>query len=329
MRIKLLMLAICLLGFSVAYSNPFSDNSLSYPYTVEFFSFKSQKQNLQMAYMDVQPKKPNGATVLLLHGKNFNGRYWEGTIAKLTAAGYRVVVPDQVGFGQSTQPGHYQYTFQQLANNTRGLLDYLKINKVLVIGHSMGGMLATRFALMYPERTIALVLEDPVGLEDWKRYIPYHGVDQIYKSELKLNTEQVMEAEKANYYHGTWKSRYGLWINTDLLNSPNYPLIAWNSALQTEMVFTQPVLYEFKDLKIPVLLIVGTLDRTVVGRDWGAPKEVVAQLGDYPRLGRQVVAMIPHAQLKLIPGVGHIPHIENPQAFYAVLLPYLSDMRRR
>jgi len=69
-----------------------------------------------MGYMDVPAKgRPNGHTVVLLHGKNFCGATWETTIAVLSGAGYRVVVPDLIGFCSSTKPAHYQYSFQQLA----------------------------------------------------------------------------------------------------------------------------------------------------------------------------------------------------------------------
>ena len=94
-----------------------------YPFPVEVFGFESQRETLEMAYMDVAPEKPNGRIVLLLHGKNFNGYYWESTVRVLTAAGYRVVVPDQIGFGKSSKPRHYQFSFQQLAINTCALLD--------------------------------------------------------------------------------------------------------------------------------------------------------------------------------------------------------------
>lgn len=63
---------------------------------------KSQQQTLEMAYMDVRPERANGTAVLLLHGKNFSGAYWERTIRALTAGGYRVIVPDQIGFGSSS-----------------------------------------------------------------------------------------------------------------------------------------------------------------------------------------------------------------------------------
>ena len=122
----------------------------SYPSPVQTLSLNDQQQDLEMAYMDVAPKQGNGKTVLLLHGKNFSGAYWERTIIELLADGYRVVVPDQIGFGKSSKPAHFQYSFQTLADHTRRLLDTLKVDRVTVVGHSMGGMLATRFALMFP-----------------------------------------------------------------------------------------------------------------------------------------------------------------------------------
>lgn len=69
-----------------------------YPHPVHDFSFTSQGQTLHMAYMDVQPEKPNGRTAVLLHGKNFCSATWGETITRLTDAGYRVIAPDQIGF---------------------------------------------------------------------------------------------------------------------------------------------------------------------------------------------------------------------------------------
>jgi pimeloyl-ACP methyl ester carboxylesterase len=83
----------------------------TYPYAVEHFRFASQGQDLQMGYMDVAPKgQSNGHTAVLMHGKNFCGATWETTISALAGAGYRVIVPDQIGFCSSTKPAHYQYT---------------------------------------------------------------------------------------------------------------------------------------------------------------------------------------------------------------------------
>ena len=73
-----------------------------YPFAAQNFSFESQGAQVQMGYMDIKPTgTPNGRSVVMLHGKNFCGATWEGSIKALTAAGYRVVAPDQIGFCRS------------------------------------------------------------------------------------------------------------------------------------------------------------------------------------------------------------------------------------
>jgi pimeloyl-ACP methyl ester carboxylesterase len=91
----------------------------AYPYPVQYLPLSVEGQDLRMAYMDVKPAgKWNGRTVVLLHGKNFFGAYWKDTIAFLTSHGYRVIVPDQIGFGKSTKP-NIHYSFHLLASNTK------------------------------------------------------------------------------------------------------------------------------------------------------------------------------------------------------------------
>lgn len=217
-----------------------------YPFPVRFISLNIQGENLKMAYMEVQPRKPNGDVVMLLHGKNFNGAYWRETAKTLSEKGFRVVIPDQVGFGKSSKPQHIQYSFNLLAYNTKTLLDSLGINKVCVLGHSMGGMVATRFALMYPAMVEKFILEDPIGLEDWKaKGVPYQTVDEWYQRELKQNYESQKKYQQESYYHGTWKPAYDEWLNiaAGVTASPDYKLVAWNSALTYDMIYTQPVVY--------------------------------------------------------------------------------------
>jgi pimeloyl-ACP methyl ester carboxylesterase len=298
---------------------------VSYPFQVNVFQFESQRQTLEMAYMDVIPDKPNGRVVLLLHGKNFNGYYWESTIRALIASGYRVVVPDQVGFGKSSKPECYQFSFQQLATNTMALLNHLGIEKVSVAGHSMGGMLATRLALMFPDRVEKLALVNPIGLEDWKRVVPYHTVDQWYENELKVTPAEQKRYQTENYYHHQWKPEYDRWVRlaTGWLSSPEYPTVAWNSALTYDMIFTQPVCYEFSDLVMPTLLVVGSLDRTALGKQW-VSEEVRQTLGDYPGLAKKAASEIPKCQLEILEGVGHVPQLERPDLFFPLLLRFLQ-----
>jgi pimeloyl-ACP methyl ester carboxylesterase len=299
--------------------------NVTYPFPVKYLTLDNQQQKLTMAYMDVAPEKPNGKTVLLLHGKNFFAAYWEQTARDLSAHGYRVIMPDQVGFGKSSKPEHLQYTFQLLAQHTKKLLDTLGVFKTYVLGHSMGGMLATRFALMYPENTEKLILENPIGLEDWKVKIPYPGVDDWYRDELKKDYAALKKYEQTAYYGNTWKPEYDRWLNPVAgwtLNA-DYPRIAWNSALIYDMIFTQPVCYEFENIKVPVLLIIGQRDRTAIAKD-KASAEVAKTLGNYPQLGKETARKIRQATLVEIDNVGHLPHIEAYDRFIASLLDFLK-----
>ncbi|GAA4299206.1 alpha/beta hydrolase [Nibribacter koreensis] len=296
-----------------------------YPFPVNYYAVTVQKQPMRMAYMDVKPSQPNGQTVLLLHGKNFNGAYWEQTAKDLSKNGYRVIMPDQIGFGKSSKPQNIQYTFQMLAQNTKALLDSLGVKKAAVLGHSMGGMLATRFALMYPDLTQKLILENPIGLEDWKRWVPYQSIDQWYASELKQNYEGIKQYQLDNYYGGKWDPAYDEWVNVlaGWTMHPDYPKIAWNAALTYDMIFTQPVVYEFNQLKMPTLLIIGQRDKTALGKAKASP-EARAKLGNYPALGKETAKKIPKAQLIELQNVGHLPHIEAYSRFITPLLQFLK-----
>lgn len=76
----------------------------------------------------------------------------------------------------------------------------------------MGGMLAVRFALMFKDMVPKLILEDPIGLEDWKRKVPYQTVDQWHQREMKVTEQSIREYQKKNYYHGEWKPEYEPWV---------------------------------------------------------------------------------------------------------------------
>jgi pimeloyl-ACP methyl ester carboxylesterase len=299
----------------------------SYPWPVQHYEFVSQGASLQMAYMDVKPTTPNGRVIVLLHGKNYVAATWQTTIAVLSEAGYRVIAPDQIGFGKSTKPEHYQYTFQQLAGNTRALLASLGIGRVIVVGHSTGGMLGVRYALMYPDDVERLALVDPIGLEDWKaKGVPWQSIDTLYQQELKTTADRIREYERTTYYAGTWKPEYEQWVQmlAGLYRGPGRERVAWNAALTSDMIYSQPVLYEFGDLRMPVLLVIGDKDTTAFGKD-AAPPDVRATLGNYPKLGKEAASSIPHVHLVEFPDLGHSPQIQAPEAFHKALLDWLRN----
>lgn len=330
MRNYIALLLTLLCAFQArAQSVPPQDATLSsyeYPFPVHYLELHIQQQSLKMAYMDLRPERPNGKTVLLLHGKNFCAAYWEQTAKDLSKNGFRVIMPDQIGFGKSDKPSHFQYTFQQLAQNTKAILDTLHISKVAVLGHSMGGMLATRFALMYPQLTAQLILENPIGLEDWKLKVPYLSVDQWYKGELQQNYAKIKQYQLDSYYDGKWNADFDKWasLQASWTQGPDYPLVAWNSALTYDMIFTQPVFYEFENIQAPTLLIIGQRDRTALGKA-NVPEAVRKTMGNYPELGKQTARRIKNAKLVPIEGIGHLPHIEAYTKFITPLLAFLQE----
>lgn len=302
----------------------------AYPYELLRRAFTSQGVALQMAYMDVPPQgAANGRTVVRMHGKNFCGATWGSQIDALRKAGYRVVVPDQIGFCASTKPAHYQYSFQQLAANTHALLESLGVQRATLVAHSTGGMLAVRYALMYPAAVEQLVLVNPIGLEDWKALgVPPISVDDWYRRELKVSAVGIRKYEQATYYAGTWKPEYQRWVDmlAGLNAGPGHEAVAWNSALIYDMILTQPVVYEFGLLRTPTVLFIGTADTTAIGSDF-APPDVKARLGRYETLGRTAAAAIPHATLVELPGFGHAPQIQAPDEFNSRLLKALAEGR--
>lgn len=295
-----------------------------YPYPVHHLPLRLEGQHLQMAYMDVAPTaKANGRTVVLLHGKNFFGAYWRGTVQTLTQAGFRVVVPDQIGFGKSDKPDIH-YSFHQLARNTKHLLDTLGIRRAVVVGHSMGGMLATRFSLIYPETTEKLVLENPIGLEDYRLAVPFRSIDEATAQELRT-TAQSMRAYHKSYYPNGYPDAHDEWLAPLIaqLAHPDYAKVALASALTYAMIYQQPVCYEFARVQVPTLLIIGQDDRTVVGKGLVRDPSVLATLGQYPALGRRTANQIKGSKLVPLAGVGHIPHVQVPDQFYKALLAFL------
>jgi pimeloyl-ACP methyl ester carboxylesterase len=329
--LRFAVLSLCVLLFaSAAHSQEVTsyDKTLSgfdYPFKVSTIELNARGDTLSMAYMYLPPKQ-GMAVVTLFHGKNFNGAYWQQTADLLHNMGFGVLIPDQIGFGKSSKPINYHYSFARLAHNTQKLMDKLAIENSIIVGHSMGGMLATRFSLMYPERSEKLVLINPIGLENYLRYESYTDVENVYQSELAKKPEMIVNYQKKNYYDGEWKQEYARhaaflqgWIN-----GPDWPALARVNALTYDMIFTQPVIEEFQYLQVPTTLILGTRDRTAPGRA-NKKEGVTRELGRYDKLGKEVKARNNDIQLVELNGLGHLPHIENFERFKGPFVDALTD----
>lgn len=290
-------------------------DGFDYPFGVKTFTFNSQNQELKMRYMDVGDKEAE-KIIVLLHGKNFSGYYWEQVAKDLIKQNYRVIIPDQIGFGKSSKPDYYQYSFGQLALNTQSLLESLGIKKVDLVGHSMGGMLAVTFAANYSKSVNKLILINPIGLEVYSKYVAFKDVNFFYQRELGTTVEKAMNYQKANYYDGQWSSKYEqlLMPLKGMLAGEDWKMVAWNNALTYGPIFSENIVDRLSQIKNETFLIIGTRDKTGPGRAW-LKEGVTRELGDYKNLGKNAQKLIKGSTLIELDGLGHMPHYENYSAF--------------
>lgn len=299
----------------------------AYPWQVRTFPVTVGDDMARMAFMDVRPDRPNGRTAVLLHGKNFCGATWEDTARALLAAGYRVLIPDQIGFCKSSKPREAQYTFAMLARFTHDLMAAREIENAVVIGHSTGGMLAMHFALMHPDAVERLVLVNPLGLSDrMAEGVPYRPLSDLIAQERGKDFAAIKAYQRETYYHGKWEPRYDRWVAmlAGQYASEDGADVAFAQAKTSEMILTQPVSQHLERLAMPVTLMIGMRDTTTFGKGQ-APPDVAARLRPIPELAPAAAARIPDARLVTFPDLGHSPQVEAPERFVNRLLAVLGE----
>lgn len=287
-----------------------------YPYPVSYLDLTVQNQKLRQAYMDVAPTgKPNGRTALLFHGRNFPASYWKDVIAALSADGYRVIATDQIGFGKSSKPD-IPANLDQFARNNLALLDSLHIDKVDLIAHSMGGMVAVRFVRTYPEKVRRLVLEAPIGLEDYRFTVPPVTDQFLYDREYNLTAEEYRKFLKVGYSLDLPDSAVDdfVTLRERLKLSGEYPRWVTNFISSYQMIHDQPVVHEYPLIATPTLFIMGVADHNAPGRPYTTP-ELGKKMGFNTDNAKAIAKTMPNARVVAFEGVGHIPHMERPQRF--------------
>jgi pimeloyl-ACP methyl ester carboxylesterase len=238
--------------------------NMSIPAPVRFLPLSNDLQPVAMAYEDIPSRtEPNGRAVVLMYGKAFGCYYFRNVIEALTTAEYRVVAPDQIGCGKS--PKSDIHSFQLLAANTAAVLDHLGVERAAVLGHSTGGMTAVRFTLMNPDRITHLVLEDPLGLADYRTGIPPQSDESLYQHELHWTDPATIHGYVAGYFvhpdPTVWEPLADVLVRVTL--GPDYPRWARTAALTFQMIYQQPVRFEYLQIAPPTLLLVGAEDHAV------------------------------------------------------------------
>jgi pimeloyl-ACP methyl ester carboxylesterase len=290
-----------------------------YPYPVSYLPLTLYGQDLRIAFMDVPPLgQPNGHTVVLFHGNNFAGFYFGGTIDALRKEGFRVIAPDQIGYGRSSKP-IIPYNFHDMARNTRLILQSLKLDKVMIVGHSMGGMLAARFATQYPAVTERLVLYNPIGLVDPRYDRPWESTDEGYKRTL-ASTYQTIRAGIMRYVshnEAAWTPEFETYtrIRYAWTLGADWPRLAMVQTLINQVQYLDPVVDDWAHIKAPTLVF------------GGAEDSLPGSAALFRERMKFVAEHIPdgNGRLYLIPGLGHVPHMEAPDRTFPPLIAFLKE----
>jgi pimeloyl-ACP methyl ester carboxylesterase len=290
-----------------------------YPYPSSYLDISVYSQDVRISYMDVAPQgTPNGHTAMLLHGNNFGGFYFKAIIDALTKEGFRVVVPDQIGYGRSSKP-IAPYNFNSQARNTSLILQHLKIEKAMVVGHSMGGMLAARFATQYPKMVERIVIYNPIGLVDGRFTRPMTPIDVAYKNTLTTNNYQSTRASLSRYVaHNpkAWNDEFETYtrIRASWTLSSEWPRLAMVQALISQMLYQDPVVYDWAHIQVPTLAFGGAEDLLL------GPASAFQERMAY------IAKTVPNGngKLLLLPGLGHVPHLEEPGKVLPPLVEFLK-----
>jgi len=242
----------------------------------------------------------DGPPLLLLHGFTGSVRAWDDVRPGL-AARARVISIDLIGHGRSAVPADpARYSLDWAARDLTALLDALGLETVDVLGYSMGGRVALHLALQAPERIAKLILESasPGIADDAERVqriasddalaqrIEQHGVERFvaeWERQPLLEPAPHVSAAARNQQH-VQRLRND---PTGLANS----LRGMGAGQQTPLWSALP------DFGRPALLIVGERD----------PR--------YRQIGERMRALLPEAELAIVPAAGHTVHLDQPVRF--------------
>lgn len=294
-----------------AHWGPVSANfeEIEYPYPVHFLELHRFGQDMRMAYMDVAPRgTPNGRAVFIQHGMNFYSEAYTTTIDALADAGFRVIAVDRIGYGKSSKPV-IPYDFNFVAANMKALLDELGIERVAIVGHSMGGMVVSRFAMLYPESTTHVVMVNQIGLTDQRQGRPW---TDPYAGEVGTPSYQSILMSHRRYFPDEWPPEHLEFVRRQYgqTMSGEWPRVALVRQLQGHMLYIDPVVYDWQHIATKALVIGGEEDGLVA---------------DFPALARNVADQLQNAALLLYPGIGHAPNIEIPDQFHSDLIRFLAS----
>jgi pimeloyl-ACP methyl ester carboxylesterase len=269
---------------------------------------------IELHYLEDGEAAEGGTTFLLLHGFTFNAYTWQPQVAALAARG-RTIALDQLpyGLGAKLAPGDWHgpnpYSREAQVALVLGAMDALGVERAVVVGNSSGGTLALELALAEPERVEALVLVAP-----WV-YVHRPVIPRFVAESLPLQRLSLFIARKLGEDGGLLDLSYadaeGIGAERRRLarlhtHTRNWDL-AWAALLNRSLSTPIEVGARLAAIARPALVLSGDADRLVPPAD-----------------SRRVAERLPEGKFVLLPGCGHVPHEECPEAFAAALEKWLA-----
>ncbi len=290
-----------------------------YPYASSYLDIRVYAQDVRISFMDVAAQgAANGKTVLLLHGNNFGGFYFKAIIDALTKEGFRVVVPDQIGYGRSSKP-IVPYNLHSQARNTSLILQHLKIERAMVVGHSMGGMLAARLATQYPKMIERVVIYNPIGLTDGRFTRPMPEIEATYRQTLKSDYQGTRTSLGRYVAHNpvAWNDEFEAYtrIRYSWTMSSDWPHLAMVQSLISQMLYFDTVVYDWAHIQVPTLAFGGAEDL------------LLGPASAFQERMNHIAKTVPNGngRVLMIPGLGHVPHLEAPEKVLPPLVAFLKE----
>ena len=275
----------------------------------------------EVSYVDVHGHRRafvqvgSGPALLLLHGLGCDHTTWNPVIDRL-AETHTVIAPDLLGHGLSDKP-RADYSVGGYANGMRDLLSVLGIERVTVVGHSLGGGVAMQFAYQYPERTERLLLVSPGGLgrevTPLIRCITTPGFHQVMGVLTRRPLRQAITTSMRV------ASAVGPSLTHDL---DEVAEIVDTFADPRARAATRHVVSAVVDWKGQIITMT---DRAYLTRSvptlivWGTADHVIPA-----RHAARAQAAAPGIRVALVEGAGHFPHKDDPQRFAELVEDFLA-----
>ena len=257
-----------------------------------------------------QGPRDDSEPIFLIHGTSASLHTWEGWIAELSSS-RRCVSVDLPGFGLTGPDPRSDYSIQNYTRFVKGVFDFLEIERGVVGGNSLGGQIAWNFALAYPALVSKLILVDSAGFPLSATSIPLGfrlAGNKILSPLVKYMLPRFVVAASVQNVYGD-EAR----VTEDLVDRYyELTLRAGNRAAVVErfkLINDASPTEKLGTLELPTLIIWGEMDRLIP-----------------PDTGIQFRDAIFGSRLVVFPGLGHVPHEEDPHATVSIAKHFLGDV---